>query len=416
MNRSYLLFMLMLVYLLSFLDRQILSILAEDIKTDLDLSDTQLGLLTGLAFAVFYATLGIPVARLAERRDRVTILSVCVGLWSTMTAAGAFAGNFVLLALTRAGVGVGEAGSVAPAHAIISDVFPPERRSRAMAIFQLGVPLGILCGFFIGGVLSAQIGWRMTLFWVGLSGVVLAVLLRVTLRDPRPAEASASSPQKAPEKGALTQLLRQPGYIFTLLGATFASAAGYAILGFLPPYLIRTFGMSVETVGVNLSLIIGIGSGLGLFAGGMIGDALARRSPSGPLWICTISTLVSAPLFACAFLFSTQATVFAWLVGPFLLHLAWMGPNWAMVQTFAPPGGKATASAIVLLSINLLGLGLGPLVVGAASDVRLAAGSSNPLGEAMLIGPVMLVMAAACYALATRHVLSENTSKEAIFG
>lgn len=408
------LLLLMIVYLLSFLDRQIISILAEDIKRDLDLSDTQLGLLTGLAFAVFYATLGIPVARLAERHDRISILSICVAVWSAMTAAGAAATNFFLLALTRAGVGIGEAGSVAPAHSLISDAFKEKERSKAMAVFQLGVPLGILAGFFIGGTLSAQIGWRMTLVCVGLPGVALAVVLRIMLRDPRgrrQVSAYEASPDGLSFAAATRRLFSRPGYVFTLLGATFASAAGYAIIGFLPPFLIRSFGMPTDTVGVALSMIIGIGGGIGLFLGGAAADRFRVTNAKGPLWICVFATLASAPMFAVIFISAEEATVFWWLIPPFLLHLAWMGPNWAMVQSFAPEGARATASALVLLSINLIGLGLGPLVIGIASDSLAAAGAVNPLGKALLAAPVMLVLAAIAYGLATLDVRHDPVLK-----
>jgi len=409
--KNYTLFVLLLVYLLSFLDRQIVSILAEDIKGDLSLSDTQLGLLTGFAFAIFYAGLGVPVARLAEKSNRITIISICVAIWSAMTAAGAFAGNFVQLALTRAGVGVGEAGSVAPAHSIIADTFPLEKRSRAMAIFQLGVPLGVLAGFYLGGTLAESIGWRDTLLYAGLAGLLVALLVKVTLKEPRqvnPALASAA-PKSSNFKKDVGQLFAIPAYRHLCLAATFASAAGYAIFGFLPAYLIRSFDMSVSLVGTNLALIIGIGSGIGLFMGGIIADRWAQRNYKAPLWVCVFVAVLAAPFFAFAILAGTSENIFYYLVVPFLLNLAWMGPNWAMVQAVAPVHTRATASAIVLLSINLFGLGVGPLLIGVASDFFASQGVSNPLQYALLFGPLMSALAAVFYLFSLMKLKETDT-------
>ncbi len=406
--RNYTLFMLMMVYLLSFLDRQIISILAEDIKGDLQLSDTQLGLLTGFAFAVFYAGLGVPVARLAEKKDRINIISICVAIWSLMTAMGGYAANFFQLALARAGVGVGEAGSVAPAHSIIADTFPLEKRSRAMAIFQLGVPLGILSGFYLGGTFSESIGWRNTLFLAGGVGVILALFVRVTLKDPR---GSFNVPPVNSKGGAAStfkedaiELLSSPAYLYLCLAATFVSAAGYAIVGFLPAYLIRTFGIPVGEVGMYLAMIIGIGGGVGLFAGGIVADYLAQNNKNMPLWVCVVTTALVAPLFTVAILFGTEKTIFLYLVFPFILNLAWMGPNWAMVQGMAPKHARATASAIVLLSINLFGLGVGPLLIGLASDMFSGMGVKNSLQIALLFAPVMFILATVFYWLALRRL------------
>lgn len=409
--RNYTLFVLLVVYLLSFLDRQIISILAEDIKGDLSLSDTQLGLLTGFAFAIFYAGLGVPVARLAEKRDRITIISVCVAIWSAMTAAGAYAGNFIQLALTRAGVGVGEAGSVAPAHSIIADTFPLEKRSRAMAIFQLGVPLGVLAGFYIGGTLAESMGWRDTLLYAGLAGLFVALLVKVTLKDTRQSQhqEKGEAPESRAFKKDVAQLLAIPAYRHLCFAATFASAAGYAILGFLPAYLIRSFDMPVSTVGTNLAFIIGIGSGIGLFMGGIVADSLATKNYKAPLWVCVSVSALAAPFFTLALLSGTESTIFYYLILPFVLNLAWMGPNWAMVQAVAPVHTRATASALVLLSINLFGLGVGPLLIGVSSDFFAGQGVNNPLQFALLFGPTMSALAAVFYVLAARRLKKAGT-------
>jgi predicted MFS family arabinose efflux permease len=398
LNKKYTMAILLLVYIISFLDRQIISILAQDIKEDLILSDTELGLLTGFAFALFYAVLGIPVARLAERCNRVPIISFCVLVWSAMTAAGAATGTFLQLALTRAGVGIGEAGSVAPAQSIISDMYPPEKRARPMAIFMLGAPIGILFGFLIGGVMAANIGWRQTLFWVGISGIGVALLVQFTIRDPRSLHNINPVEQSNTRFLAnIACLFSVPSFPWICFGTMLATSANYAVVGFLPTYIIRTFDVPLGTVGIYLSLIIGLGGGLGLYFGGVFGDRLAEKGFHYSLRISIASMLLFAPSMYLALLLGDRNTIFLFLWLPFLVSQAWLGPAFAIIQTVAPEGSKATGAAVVLLFNNLLGLGVGPLLIGLMSDHFAAQGHETPLAMALSIAPVMALLSAILY-------------------
>lgn len=405
MNKKYTMALLLLVYILSFVDRQIISILAQSIKEDLVLSDTELGLLTGFAFALFYAVLGIPVARLAERFNRVPIISICVLIWSAMTAAGAATSSFLQLALTRAGVGVGEAGSVAPAQSMISDMYPPEQRARPMAIFMLGAPIGILLGFLIGGVMAGSIGWRQTLFWVGISGIGVALLVQFTIRDPR--SVLDIKPVERGESHFLAdigRLFSVPSFPWICFATMLATSANYAVVSFLPTYIIRTFDVPLSTVGIYLSLIIGLGGGLGLYFGGVFGDRLAARGSHHSLRVSIISMLLFAPLIYLALLLGDGDTIFLYLCVPFLVSQAWLGPAFAMIQTVAPEGCKATAAAVVLLCNNLLGLGFGPLLIGLMSDYLAAQGYDKPLGLALGIAPIMALVSAILYWVGLRII------------
>lgn len=364
-SRSVVLWTLTAVYTLSFLDRQIVAILANDIKRDLALSDAQVGLITGTAFAVLYATLGVPIARLADRRSRPRIISACLTIWSVMTAACGLAASFVQLALARVGVGVGEAGCMPPSHSLIAELFPPEKRSGAMAIFQLGVPLGVLFGFLAGGWINEALGWRSTLIAVGLPGVLVALWVLYAVPELRMTVERVTPP---PFWKLVRQLWCDPCYRHLAYGATLASAGGYAAIGWTPSMVIRDFDLGTGYVGAALSLTVGICGALGSYFGGKTGDAAGRRSPAGAClvagWICAIA----APAFLAAYMGSTATFTLICLAAPFALAFAWMGPTWAMVQGRAPPDGRAVASSAVLLMINLLGLGLAPLVVGAISD------------------------------------------------
>jgi len=393
-RKGYTLWLLMLVYTLSFLDRQIISILAEDIKGDLGLSDTQLGVLTGLAFALFYATLGLPIARLAERYSRRSIIALSLGLWSVMTVAAGFAQNFVQMALARVGVGVGEAGSMPASHSIIADMYAAEERSRAMAIFQLGVPVGILIGFMIGGIVNDWLGWRLTLIAAGVPGIFVALIVAFTATEP---------PRLQPAGGATNQtnLFRDIALLWSsatyrnlLYSATLASMGGYAVISWIPALLIRDYGLTTTFVGTVLALTNGVVGGLGTYFAGVFADRSARNRTDGPYRVAAmVCAGASVFLFAAIAVPSLTLTLIL-LVPGFFCYLAWMGPNWAMVQEIAPKSARATASAFVLFILNLVGLGLGPLGVGILSDVFSGVGFANGLQLAMLVSVICFPLAA----------------------
>lgn len=404
----------MLAYTFSFLDRQIISILAEDIKRDMALSDTQLGILSGLAFALFYASLGVPIARLADRWHRIRIISVCIALWSAMTAACGLAANFVQLTLARMGVGVGEAGALPASHSIIADAFPVEKRSSAMGVFQLGVPAGVLVGFLVGGWVSAWYGWRVTLYLVGGLGVVLAVIVFLTGHEPVRLHDTRRDARRPNMFAAVGELLKIPAYNHLCAAATLGSLGGYAIISWTPALLIREHGLSTPVVGTALSLIIGIGGGLGTYFGGVLADAAARRRDDGALRIAAMACFCAAPFFVVGYYMESPVIGFLALTPGFVLYFAWMGPNWAMVQEVAPPSSRAVASAFALFVLNMIGLGVGPVAVGILSDAFASMGVASPLRAALYCVLIVYPWAGWHFLQAGRHISQQRSELPAI--
>ena len=402
---NYTLILLMLVYTFSFLDRQIISILAEDIKNELSISDTELGILTGLSFALFYATLGIPIARLADKYNRISIISICLGLWSGMTIASGVATNYIQLALARVGVGVGEAGAIPASHSIIADKYPAEKRSGAMAVFQLGVPLGILAGFAAGGWLSEWFGWRMSLVVVGAPGLLLALILKLTVKEPKRAVPENSLEEKEVFFTTVKKLIAIPAYNHLCAAATLASMGLYSIMAWTPALLLRDYGLSRPVVGMALALIIGIGGGLGTLIGGRMGDKASKKSKEGPFQICVRVCLLIAPLMIITYLVKDPKWVFVALTPAALLFFSWMGPHWAMVQEIVPKKSRAVAVAFILFVLNLIGLGIGPVVIGAFSDYMTLSGMESPLSIALMMMMIVFPWAAFHFHRAGKHYI-----------
>ncbi|MXW72881.1 MAG: MFS transporter [Chromatiales bacterium] len=409
MRSKYTLYMLMLAYTFSFLDRQIIAILAEDIKRDLVLSDTQLGVLTGLAFALFYAGLGVPIARLADRWHRISLISICLAVWSAMTAACGAAGNFIQLALARMGVGVGEAGALPASHSIIADTFPPENRSSAMAIFQLGVPGGVLVGFLVGGWMSDWYGWRATLYFVGGLGVALAVIIFLTAHEPKRPQV-ADAVVRAGMISTIGRLTKNPAYNHLCAAATLASLGGYALISWSPALLIREHGIALPVVGTALSLIIGLGSGLGTYFFGRLADAAGRRRDDGSLRVAAYSCFATAPFFLLGFNMPAPFTIFLVVTPGFILFFAWMGPIWAGVQGVAPVTARALASAFALFVLNMIGLGVGPVAVGALSDYFATRGVESTITAAVACILIVYPWAGWHFLRAGRHVAARQRS------
>lgn len=362
-------------YFFSFMDRQILAILLEAIKADLKLSDAQLGLLSGLVFAIFYATLGLPIARLADRSSRRNIIAISLALWSIMTALCGFAQNFTQLMLARIGVGVGEAGAGPPSQSIIADLYPPEKRASAMAIYSLGVLLGGGLGMAIGGFVSHAYGWRVAMMVVGLPGVALAFFIRLFVVEPRRGLSDAATTPAATQDDmpsmleGFSALIRTPAALHLVAAMTITSLIGYAVTGWGPSYMQRSLGMTVLDVSKYVALPAAVVGGLSALAGGKLADRAARRQGIyAQSWVVAGMKLVAFP-FALAFYFIDHlvlalgsyfvATIFAG---------AYIGPTYAMIQHLAPLRMRAVWAAITLLCVSLLGLGIGPYLVGVISD------------------------------------------------
>lgn len=369
--RNYVLVMLTLVYVFNFIDRQLLVILQESIKKELHLSDTQLALLSGFSFAVFYVVLGIPIARIADKRSRRNTVAISLGLWSLMTACSGLARNFVQLLLARIGVGVGEAGGSPPAHAMISDYFPPEKRSRALSIYSAGIYFGILIGFLMGGYLNQHMGWRMAFFAVGLPGVLFSLLFYLTVKEPR---RGATDPNKlAGEPHKLAEVLGVLYSTKTFVFLAFASALNvfciYGLMNWAPSFLQRLHGLTSAETGKLLGPILGIGGALGSFSGGWLTDRFGKTDKRWYLKIPGYAILIVIPCITGAIFFKNSALSVACLGLCALLQSAYLGPSLAVAHSLVPASMRSLTSAVFFLVINLIGLGFGPLVVGFVSDL-----------------------------------------------
>ncbi len=398
--RRYALIMLVVVYTSSHVDRNILSILVEDIRMDLGLSDTALGFLSGFAFAVFYATLGIPVAWLADRGNRRNIIAWSIAIWSALTAACGLAQNFWHLALARIGVGVGEAGSSPPSHSMISDLYPQSERSSAMAIYALGVYFGVMIGYFVGGWVSEWYGWRVVFFLVGLPGIAIALVVRYTMIEPPRGLSEGRPPvvgDDPPVWESFRYLLSHPAMIHLIIGCTLTSFVGYGTIQWNPAFLIRTLDMSPGEVGSYLAPISGIVGGLGAFTGGMLADRLAAWDPRWNAWLITVTKLATVPLAMGFYLSPDPWTGLLFLIPTSFLGAFYLGPTFAMIQTLTPPRLRAMAAAVLLLILNLIGLGLGPQLVGIASDLLRPEYGDDSLRYALTGAVVINVWAAFHY-------------------
>lgn len=399
-SRGYLLWVLVILVAINavnFIDRTIIYILAQPIKTELQLADWQLGLMGGLTFAIFYATLGLPIARLAERKSRVAIISAATGVWSIMTALCGVAQNFTQLLLCRIGVGIGEAGCSPPAHSLISDYFPVERRATALSVFSFGVPLGALLGAAFGGWAAEELGWRTAMIAVGLPGLVLALIAWTTLREPprghsevvpdaiATAQATGAGLElpAEPETATLGQVARRLfgrwTFIHVALGAALASFAGYGIGQFSAAYFMRAFGLDLQTVGVVIGVIGGVAAAFGTLAGGVLTDWAGRHDRRWYVWIPAIGLILSCPLYVTGYLVDDWHLATGILAIAAVLHYPFLGPSFAVTHAMVQPRMRATASALLVLVITLIGLGLGPLLVGLGGDI-LAAQTFADLG------------------------------------
>ena len=369
------LWVLLVVYILNFLDRQILNILAEPIKAELGLSDTELGLLAGPAFAVFYAVLGIPIARYADRgsTNRISLISISLAIWSGMTALCGFAQNFWQMALARIGVGVGEAGCTPAAHSLISDAVPAQKRASAIAFYGMGVPIGSLLGLVIGGVVNDIWGWRAALMLVGAPGLLLALLLPVLLKEPRrfglaKGEAAPSGPAPMPVRKAIGEVLTSRAYVLLLVAASFAAFLSYGKGLWTLSLFIRSHGMSTTEVGLIGAVTLGVAGVFGTWLGGWAADRFAKVNRRHILTLPAVGMAVAAPIQ-----FLGYGAPVWWVAGllilvPTILNAAYYGPAYACVQGLVRKELRAVAASVMLFGQNLVGLGLGPFVFGALSD------------------------------------------------
>jgi MFS family permease len=357
--------LLLLAYIFNFLDRQILGILGPAIKADLHLTDTQFGAVGGLAFALLYALLGVPLAYLADRTSRSGVITGALTVWSAFTALCGLATGYSQLFLLRLGVGVGEAGGVAPSYALIADYFPPQRRARALAVFSLGVPIGLGSGSFIGAYLASSFGWRAAFVIMGIAGILLAPILKYFVRDlPR----SSTAPTGASLIAAFPMVARKPAFWLMAFAASMSSLVGYGLALWIPSVLIRSYGLDLISTGNFLASLLIIGGSAGVLAGGWLADRLGRMDRGWFVKLPAIAWLITAPTFALGLMVPNLWIAWPLLLIPNALNILWLGPITTAVQHLVPQPMRATASASFLLINNLIGLGVGPLLIGRISD------------------------------------------------
>jgi MFS family permease len=406
--RSYVLVVLVIVYTFNFIDRQIVGILAIPIKAELRLSDSQLGLMGGLAFALFYTLLGIPIARLADRVSRTWIMTVALALWSLMTAMCGLTQNFAQLFMARVGVGVGEAGGVAPAYSLICDYFPAKERARALSVYSFGIPIGAAVGIVLGGYITSLMSWRMAFFIVGLAGLLITPLLKFTVReplrgalDPPRVDADRAAAVAAPSLLEVIAVLARKGSFWGLsLGAASASMMGYGLFFWAPSFLVRSFHLSLLHASLSFGALVLVGGLIGIWFGGALTDRYGEKRRSMYAFIPAIAFVATVPFYVAGVLSTTLWISFAVLLVPTALGLVWLGPVLAAVQHLVPSTMRATASALFLFINNLIGIGLGTALIGIVSDsMRLRFGVES-LRYAILAGTGFYLVAAALLFLA----------------
>ncbi len=357
--------LLLLAYIFNFLDRQILGILAGSIINDLKLTDAEFGAIGGIAFALLYSVLGVPLAMLADRTSRSRVIAGAVAVWSAFTALCGTAASFGQLFLFRLGVGVGEAGGVAPAYALIADYFPPQRRARALAIFSLGIPLGLASGTLIGAYLASWVSWRAAFLVMGAAGLILAPIMLIFVRDlPRP---SLSVAEQVPLSRAFPIIASKPTFWLMAAAASCSSLAGYGLALWVPSILERSFGFGLLERGHFLASIFLIGGTTGVFLGGWLADRLGQFDRRWYGRLPAIAWLITAPTFAIGLMSPDPWLAWPLLLIPNALNILWLGPVTTAVQHLVPQPMRSTASASFLLINNLIGLGVGPTLIGALS-------------------------------------------------
>ncbi|BFM15648.1 MFS transporter [Maricurvus nonylphenolicus] len=413
--RYFVLGVLTFVYVLSFVDRQILNILGEYIIQDLQLSDGQFGALSGIAFAAIYVIAGIPVARLADIGVRRNVVAISLAVWSVMTALCGAAQNFWQLFLARAGVGIGESGGSPPSHSMISDIFPANQRATALSIYSLGVYGGVLIGYLAGGYLGAMFSWRVAFVVVGLPGVLIAIFLRLAVKEPpRGFSENQQKPHKdtsvPPFKKVLALLWSRSSFKHLALGCALHAFVTYGLGNFMPVFLGRVHQMPIEQIGLWLGLCSGLGGLAGTFAGGYLSDKLANRSGDlrWHLWVPLYSTVAAMPFYLATFLFIDNGlhAAMSWFLPAFIGGM-YLGPCLSMTHGLVGLRMRAVSSAILFFVINLIGLGLGPFITGLTSDFLKPLYGDESIRYALACMVVVNAWCAVHYHLASKTLRSD---------
>ena len=404
-GRTLMMTMLVIAYTLNFIDRQIVGILAEPIKADLGLTDGELGWMGGTAFALFYTLLAIPIAMLADRRNRSWIITIGLTLWSAATAVCGLAQNFWQLFLARMSVGIGEAGGVAPAYSMISDLYPIERRARALAIFSLGIPFGGAIGVLFGGLVASRIDWRWAFIIIGIVGILFAPIFKYFVRDPGHGRTD-EAPRTAPANLGLVfrTIAAKPAFWMLGFGAGTASLVSYGLAFWVPSFLARSYGLELEERSWIVAGIQLFGGSAGIYFGGLLGDRLGNANPRGYALVPAIAFAITLPAYLLAFSTNSLLSSALLLLLPTALGLTWLGPVVTAVTRLVPPKMRATASALFLFINNLIGLGLGSTVIGMISDSLTERYGEEALRYSAMATTTLYAVAALLMFLAARRL------------
>ena len=375
-----------MVSFFNYMDRYMLAVLLPAIKADLQLSDTEIGFITGLAFTLFYATMGIPIARLADRYNRKNIIAIALTVWSAMTALCGLSQNFMQLAVARVMVGVGEAGASPPSHSLIADLFPVEKRARALSVYSLGAPVGILVGFMVGGWITQLHGWRAALFTVGIPGILVALVVYRKLHEPErgAADGLARNTEVQPFWFSLKTLMASPTFRHLSVATGLYTVVWLGVVQWLPSFFTRSFGLEIGEVGTWLAIILSVSQIIGMLLGGWLADRLGATDLRWYVWVPSLAILVSTPMFALTFLTQNPTVAFLSLFLPFMIGVMQGPPSFAVAQGLADVRMRAMAAALLLLITNLIGGGIGPQVVGIMSDYLVAGYHQDSLRYSLL--------------------------------
>jgi MFS family permease len=413
----YVLIVLSLVSLANYYDRNLISILVEPIKRDLHVSDTQIGLLTGLAFAVVYSLVGIPVARLADRFGRTKVLGVALTLWSAMTVVTGMSANFTTMLLARLGVGVGEAGGLPTTHALAAEYFDAKNRGKALSAIAFFAAGGISLALVGGGLIADRWGWRTAFFIGGALGLAVALLLVLTVRDLVPSarpDAGATVAEAVPSFGrAFVTLWRRKSFVHLCLGLGWGAFGAYAQLAWTPAYLMRTYHLSVGQVSATFGALTAVATLLPILIGGFFSDALSRRDSRSPFWILALAFGLGMPFALITFLTHSYGVVLALILPMTGLMSLWVGPSYALVQNLSGARLRATGAAVFMLVTNLVGLGFGPSVTGMLSDFMAPWAGVNSLRYSLILTALTFLPATIHFLLATRTVKADLAAAEA---
>ncbi len=397
------------VYSFNFIDRQLLVILQESIKAEMGLSDTQLGLLSGFSFAIFYVSFGIPLAKLADTWIRRDVIAISLTVWSSMTAVSGFAQNFIHLLLARIGVAIGEAGGSPPAHAMVSDIFNQEQRATALAIYSTGINIGILFGFLLGGWINEFYGWRTAFLVVGLPGIALAIFLKLAVAEPNRgmAEEKVDDGSAPKLKETLKHLWLRKSFRHLSIACGIHAFVSYGAGNFLPSLFLRLHDIETGELGTWLALS-SVAGGVGTFMGGYLSDKLGKQDPRWYQWVPAITTLIYLPFTL--FIYLTDQTYLA-LMTTFItgmLFNAYLAPNLAITHSLVGLRMRAMSSAILFFILNFIGLGFGPMVIGFVSDMINPTYGIESIRYALLIViPISTIWSATHYFIAAKHIRSD---------